>query len=63
MEREFFTVNEVHEITGLHPNTIRKRIKDGTFKTMQRSSQGKGSAPYLILRESIYGRGNQKLLT
>lgn len=62
MEREFFTVQEVHELTGLHPNTIRKRIKDGTFKTMQRSSQGKGSEPYLILRESIYDRGSQKLL-
>ena len=49
MEREFYTVKEVHEMTGLHPNTIRKRIKDGTFKIMQRSSQGKGSEPYLIL--------------
>lgn len=63
MEREFLTVTEVHELTGLHPNTIRKRIKEGVFKTMKRNSEGQGSEPYLILRESIYDRGSQKLLS
>lgn len=61
MQKEFLTVQEVHQLTGMHPNTIRKRIKDGTFQTMKRNTTGKGSQPYLILKESIY-EGSDKAL-
>ena len=54
MEKQFFTVEEVHKLTGLHPNTIRKRAKDGVFRTIKRVK----GAPYLIDKESLYDRGN-----
>ena len=52
MEKEFLTVKEVCEITGLHPHTVRKRIKDGIFKTLPRVKNGS----FLISKESIYER-------
>lgn len=57
MAKEFLTVNEVSEITGLHPNTIRKRIKDGVFETLPRGKNEK----VLIKGESIYGRNSKEV--
>ena len=31
-QREYFTVPEVAEITGLHIHTIQARLRDGTLK-------------------------------
>ena len=35
-KQEYFSITEAAEILGVHPNTIRKRIKDGSMPASQR---------------------------
>lgn len=51
MKREFITVKEASEITGLSPHSVRKRVERGVFKALQRSSP---KEKLLIYRESVY---------
>lgn len=53
MERKFLTVKMVSEITGLSKHTVRKRVKQGVFKTLPRGTKNE---KMLIFAESIYGR-------
>lgn len=32
IKQQWFTINEAAELLGVHPNTIRNRIKDGTLE-------------------------------
>jgi hypothetical protein len=57
MEKGYYTVNEVCQITGQHPNTVRNKIKRGLYKTMKRSRSGE---PYLIAKSSIDVGGENK---
>ena len=53
MKREFLTVKEVSQITGLSVHTVRNRVNQGVFKTVPRSNK---NDKMLIYWESIYGR-------
>lgn len=55
MERQFLTVKEVSQITGLSPHSIRNRVKAGKFKTLPRSRNEK----ILIYAESISSVGEK----
>lgn len=52
MKREFITVKEASELTGLSPHSVRKRVQAGTFKTIPRTSRNE---KILIYRDSILG--------
>lgn len=56
MEREFLTVKEVSEITGLSIHTVRNRINKGTFKTLPRKRGDK----VLIFKDSVLGGNHDR---
>ena len=51
MKKEFLTIKEASEITGLSIHTVRNRVESGRFKTLPRDKNEK----VLIFRESIFG--------
>lgn len=59
MEKQFFTVKEVSKLTGLSPHSVRKRVEQGTFKALSRSSKNE---KILIYRESVYENRESKNL-
>ena len=60
MKREFITVKEASEITGLSIHSIRNRVNKGIFKVIPRSSKNE---KMLIYRESIFGQDNSDKIT
>jgi hypothetical protein len=60
MKREFITVKEASEITGLSIHSVRNRVNKGIFKTIPRSSKNE---KMLIYRESIFGQTNSDKTT
>ena len=56
-KREFLTVKEVSQITGLSVHTVRNRVNQGVFKTIPRSNKNE---KMLISVESIFGSAENK---
>jgi hypothetical protein len=49
----FVSVNEFAELSGLHPATIWRRIKDGTLKAKKLVGQGKAHGRVLVRRDQL----------
>lgn len=56
-KREFLTVKEVSQITGLSVHTVRNRVNQGVFKTIPRLNKNE---KMLISVESIFGSAENK---